>query len=193
MYFLRIQLFSDPRSLVFLDQGFLTVHKSVFLFRQIIVPESARYGSSWNVNSCHYPELSDQLAILQSYPLLLRKYWADWQRWPFVEANQCFCVLPLKCIDFFPPSLLLNSPLSKALVPRNTGCSVPAKSQQHFLSSSIPRSIWFAIVSSVPLLGRSRLQERPMTARESFSILFNCLWIIYTFFHHFLLNPIQRR
>ena len=35
-----------------------------------------------------------------------------------------FCVLPLKCIDFFPPPLLLKSPLSKALVPRNIGCLV---------------------------------------------------------------------
>ena len=30
MWCLRIQLFSNQRSLVFLDQGFLTVHKSVF-------------------------------------------------------------------------------------------------------------------------------------------------------------------
>ena len=53
MKFLRIQLFSNQRSLVFFGQRFLTVHKSVFLFHQIIVPESPRYGSSRSVNSCH--------------------------------------------------------------------------------------------------------------------------------------------
>ena len=53
---------------------------------------------------------------------------------------------------------------------------------QHFLRSSIPRSIMFANVSSVPLLFRSRPQEWPMTARESFSILSNCLWIIFAQF-----------
>ena len=59
-----------------------------------------------------------------------------------------FLVLPLKCIDFFPLLFLLKSHLSKALVPR--------ESQQHFLCNSVPRSIWFVIVSSVPLLFRSR-------------------------------------
>ena len=46
---------------------------------------------------------------------------------------------------------------------------------QHFLRSSIPRSIWFAIVSSVPLLFGSRPQKRPITARKSFCTLFDCL------------------
>ena len=36
------------------------------------------------------PELSDQLVILQSYPLLLREDWADWRRWLCGEATQCF-------------------------------------------------------------------------------------------------------
>ena len=36
------------------------------------------------------PQLSDQLVILQSYPLLLGRYWADWRRWQFGEATQCF-------------------------------------------------------------------------------------------------------
>ena len=65
--------------------------------------------------------------------------------------------------------------------------------QQQFLCSSVPRSIWFAIVSSVPLLFRSRPQERPMTARESFSILLKFSLNYFHIIHHFLLHPIQCR
>ena len=43
------------------------------------------------------------------------------------RSNSMFCVLPLKCIDVFPPPLLLYSPLSKAVVQRNIGWPVPAK------------------------------------------------------------------
>ena len=79
------------------------------------------------------------------------------------RSNSMFCVLSLNCIDVFLPPLLLNSPLSKALVPRNIGsCEV----EQHFLNNQVPRSIWFAIVRSVPLLFTSRPEERPMNDRE---------------------------
>ena len=90
-------------------------------------------------------ELSDQLVILQSYPLPLRRYWADRRRLPLGEAIQHFWVLPLKCIDFFPLSLLLKSPLSKALVPRNIGWSVSAK--------------FISIFSAVPFQDPSGLQS----------------------------------
>ena len=42
------------------------------------------------------------------------------------RSNSMFCVLPLKCIEVFPPALLLNSPLSKALVQKNIGWPGPA-------------------------------------------------------------------
>ena len=50
--------------------------------------------------------------------------------------------------------------------------------EQHFLCSSVPRFIRFAIVSSVPLLFRSTPYERPMTTKESFSMLFNCFELL---------------
>ena len=43
------------------------------------------------------------------------------------EGNSTFSVLPLKCNDVFPPPLLLNSPLSKALAQRSIGWPDPAK------------------------------------------------------------------
>ena len=43
------------------------------------------------------------------------------------RTNSMFCVLTLKCIDFSTPPLLLDSRLSKALVPRNTGWPDPAR------------------------------------------------------------------
>ena len=43
------------------------------------------------------------------------------------RINSTVSSLPLKWIDFYPFSLLLNSPLSKALVARNTGCPFSAK------------------------------------------------------------------
>ena len=79
------------------------------------------------------------------------------------RSNSMFCALSLNCIDVFLPPLLLNSPLSKALVPRNFGsCEV----EQHFLNNQVPRSIWFAIVIAVPLLFTSRPEERPMNDWE---------------------------
>ena len=38
-----------------------------------------------------------------------------------------FSLLPLKCVDFFLPPLLRNSPLSKAPEARNTGLLDPEK------------------------------------------------------------------
>ena len=96
------------------------------------------------------------------------------------RSNSMLLVLPWKCIDFFPlPSWISSLP--------NTGTTECwmigfCESQQHFLCSSVPRSIWFVIVSSVPLLFKSRPWERPMTARDSTSKLFNCLWIVFTYF-----------
>ena len=93
-------------------------------------------------------ELSDQLVILQLCPLLLRKDWADWRRWPSREATQCFCVLPLKCIDVFPFLCFLF-----LVSYRMTGfCEV----LQHFFLQFDSKTIRFAIVSSAPLLFRSR-------------------------------------
>ena len=41
------------------------------------------------------PELSDQLVILEPYPILLRKYWADWRRWLWIfnalPNKRCHC------------------------------------------------------------------------------------------------------
>ena len=42
-------------------------------------------------------------------------------------SNSLFSWLPLKCIDFLPPPLLRNSPLSKALEARNNGWPDPEK------------------------------------------------------------------
>ena len=113
-----------------------------------------------------------------SGPRIARNIW---------RSNSIFSVLPLKWITVFPASLLLMCHLSKAVAQRNIGWQDPV---QHFLRRSIPRSIWFAFVSSVPLLFRTRPQERPATARDFFSILHN----IYShIIHHFPLHPIQCR
>ena len=128
------------------------------------------------------PQLFHQLEILQSYPLLLRRYWADWWRWQLGEQTQCFayCHWGVLTSFHFLCFLILVSPrhwshgILDDLILRNSAA--------FYRQFSVPRSIWFLIVSSVPVLFRSRPSERPMTARESTSILFNCLWIIFAWF-----------
>ena len=58
-----------------------------------------------------------------------------------------FWALSLKCIDFFPLLLLLSSRFSKAGTTENWMVGF-CEIQMHFLFSSVPRSIWFVIVSS---------------------------------------------
>ena len=60
--------------------------------------------------------------------------------------------LPLKWIDFTPfPLLLLNSPLSWALVARKKMTTL-CKVEQHLFSNLVPSSIWFFRKTSEPFL-----------------------------------------
>ena len=59
----------------------------------------------------------------------------------------------------------------------------------HILWWLIPWSVRSVTVSSVPLLFWSRLQERPMTAKESASIIRNCLWVVFTSFFVSFCSP----
>ena len=58
------------------------------------------------------PQPSDQRVILDTYPLLLRRDWADWRRWPFRKAIQCFhcCHWSVLTSFHFPCFLNLPSP-----------------------------------------------------------------------------------
>ena len=89
---------------------------------------------------------------------------------------------PLKCIDFFPPSLLRNSPLSKALEARNIGWPHPEKFIIICSAVLSQDPLGLPEKCSLPLLFWSKPQERPMTAREFTSIIRNCLWIVFTLF-----------
>ena len=72
------------------------------------------------------------------------------------RINSMVLSVPLKWMDFIPLPFLFNSPLSKALDARNFGCPLSVKIDHHILSNVVPFSIWFAYVSSVPFLFRSR-------------------------------------
>ena len=63
-------------------------------------------------------ELLDLPVILESYPLLHREDWADWQTWPSPRSNCTFSSHTVKCIVVFRPSLLLICPYSRAPVQR---------------------------------------------------------------------------
>ena len=102
-------------------------------------------------------------------------------------------VLPLKCIVVFPAPLLLHCPLSKGMVQRNIGWPDLAKFWSIFSAVRFQNSS--GLPSKVPyhFYFWTRTQERPMTARKSFCILFNCLWLFFHIIHHFLLHPTQCR
>ena len=104
-----------------------------------------------------------------------------------------FSSLPLKCIDFFPPPLLRNSPLSKALKARNIRWSESEKFNIIFCCHSIPGSVGFVGVGSVPFLFWARIQERPMPARELTRIFRNSLWVVFKSFCISFFSPCKCR
>ena len=88
---------------------------------------------------------------------------------------------PLRCIDFLPPPLLRNSPLKGT------------RGTKYWMTESWEICHHFLCVGSVPFLFWSRGLERPMTARESVSIIRNCLRIVFTSFFVSFCSPIQCR
>ena len=107
------------------------------------------------------PELSDQLVILQSCPLLLRRYWADWRWWPFGEATQCFgcCHCSVLTSFHFLCFLILLSP--RHWYRGKKGWSVSAKFS----------SIFSAVRFQDPLLFRSRKDQWPRGNLSAYSLI----------------------
>ena len=108
------------------------------------------------------------------------------------RSNSMFCVLPLKCIDFSPPPLLLKSTLSKALVTRNIGCLVlrnsPAFSLQFCPKIHLVCDRKFR-TTSFQTQALKKTNDREGIYEHTFELSLNCFHI----FHYFLSNPIQCR
>ena len=56
-----------------------------------------------------------------------------------------------KCIDNFPPPLLLSIPRENGLVARKNWVSAFSESNHHRFSDSVPFSLWSATLSRIPL------------------------------------------
>ena len=75
--------------------------------------------------------------------------------------------ITLKCIDNFPPPLLLSIPRDNGLAERKSGCPL----SPNFIiinSDSVPFSLWSFVVSRIPLLFWSKLEEWPRSCWKSF-------------------------
>ena len=86
---------------------------------------------------------------------------------------------PLKWMDFFPPPLLFNSPLSKALVARNTGCPLSAKLSM--MTSAVLFHSPCGLLTRVPYhFLTTTSQKWPTSVLELLGICCNIHWIRHT-------------
>ena len=99
----------------------------------------------------------DHSQILHIKLPLLRGYWADSQK---KCAKNSFNRSPSvqKCIDDFPPPLLLSVLWGIGLVARKTGCPLSPNLK---ISDSVPFSLWFAVMSRIPPFFWSKFEEWP--------------------------------
>ena len=94
-------------------------------------------------------------------------------------------------MDVAPFPLLFHAPLSNALVARKKRMSAFGRVEHHAFSSFLTFFIRLVDMSSVPFLLRSRPQRRPMSSRESSSILSNSESIRNTIFFVSSFSPIN--
>ena len=93
-----------------------------------------------------------------------------------------------KCIDIFPPPLLISVPRDNGLVARKTGCPRSPKFYHH-QSDYVPFSLLSAIINRIPLLVWSRSKEWPSSLRKSSRITGNEVGVGFAFLFIFLRSP----
>ena len=102
-----------------------------------------------------------------TYPLLLRKHWADWRRWQ-CEKHFDSLWMTTEVKGQISTSFAFQRSSSQSTGSTENGMSAFSKVEQHVFSDIIPFSIRLVRVWPVPFLFWSRSERRPMSLRESF-------------------------
>ena len=128
------------------------------------------------------------LTLGESLAYSLHKFWVSCLTETTVRRiNSTVSSLPLNWIDFFPFPLLFNSPLSTALVARNTGCPLSAKLSimPSAVLSHSPSGLWGWVPYHFFSDPGPRNDRRPCGNLRAYSVILRTFAIQFSLFPRF--------